>query len=236
MEITALMKALGRATTTSSLCIVLIFGFVIGGCGSPIAVPVRDQSGKSQKEPVRVVRHGETLYSIAWETGKDPNKLAQWNKIENIDRISAGQRLRLVPPARESESSPRTDVSENRKLNWVWPTVAEHVSGYDPRSGITGLEIAGKSGQKINSAASGQVVYAGEGLRGYGRLLIVKHNNEYLSAYAHNRRLLVEEGEWVDAGQTVAEMGSSGTDRVKLHFEIRKNGDPVDPGKFLPSN
>lgn len=230
------MNAPGRATKAGCLSIVLMFVFVISGCGSPIAVPVRDQSGKSQKEPVRVVRHGETLYSIAWETGKDPNKLARWNKIKNIDRISAGQRLRLVPPASESETGIRSDVSENRKLNWVWPTAADHVTAYDPQSGITGLEIAGKSGQKINSAASGQVVYAGEGLRGYGRLLIVKHNDEYLSAYAHNRRLLVQEGEWVNSGQTVAEMGSSGTDRVKLHFEIRKNGDPVDPGKFLPSN
>lgn len=256
MEITALIYAPGRATAKFCIGFALACVVVVAGCSAPTAVPVREQSGKSQKEPIRVVRHGETLYSIAWETGKDPAKLAQWNKIKDIDRIRAGQQLRLSPPSSQPPVRPGVKNSDDKnpgknpgkklgekpgkrlgkRLEWVWPTQPEHVTAYNPDSGISGLQISGESGQRINSAASGQVVYAGEGLRGYGRLLIVKHNDEFLSAYAHNRRLLVKEGQWVNSGQVVAEMGSSGTDSVKLHFEIRKNGEPVDPGKFLPSN
>lgn len=219
-----------------SVSLTLAVVIVMPGCGGPTAVPVREQSEKSRKEPVRVVRHGETLYSIAWEMRKDPKKLAEWNKLDGVDDVTTGQRLRVEPPSDPKDSTPskRNKSHKNSTLNWVWPTSASHVTGYDPESGVTGLQIAGSSGQKINSAASGEVVYAGEGLRGYGRLLIIKHNEEYLSAYAHNKRLLVREGEWVESGQTVAEMGSSGTDKVKLHFEIRRNGDPVDPGRYLP--
>ncbi len=97
-----------------------------------------------------------------------------------------------------------------------------------------GIDIGGNLGQPVIAAADGQVVYAGSGLRGYGNLLIIKHNDTYLSAYAHNRRLLVDEGESVKGGQRIAEMGSSGTDKVMLHFEIRRNGTPVDPMGYLP--
>ena len=97
-----------------------------------------------------------------------------------------------------------------------------------------GIDLGGKLGEPVLAAADGQVVYSGSGLRGYGKLLIVKHNETFLSAYAHNDRLLVKEGDFVKAGQRIADMGSSGTDRVKLHFEIRRDGTPVDPLKFLP--
>jgi len=200
--------------------VVLFVGAFAVSCAGPTPVPVREQSGKARNEPVRVVRHGETLYSIAWEMGKDPKKLAQWNQLSAVDRVETGQRLRVEPPASQDtpRKSSKTDQnSEN--IAWVWPTQATHISGFSPKTGRMGLEFVGENGQKI---------------RGYGRLLIVKHNEEYLSAYAHNRRLLVSEGQWVESGQVVAEMGSSGTDKVKLHFEIRRNGDPVDPGKFLP--
>ena len=98
-----------------------------------------------------------------------------------------------------------------------------------------GIDIAGQEGQPVMAAADGTVVYAGNGLRGYGELVIVKHSETYVSAYGHNRRLLVREGERVKIGQTIAEMGSTGTDRVKLHFEIRRQGKPVDPLQFLPN-
>lgn len=97
-----------------------------------------------------------------------------------------------------------------------------------------GIDIAGDLGQPVKAAASGSVVYAGRGLIGYGEMVIIKHNDTYLSAYAHNNRLLVDEGDSVRAGQTIAEMGSTGTDRVKLHFEIRQRGQPVDPLRYLP--
>jgi lipoprotein NlpD len=98
-----------------------------------------------------------------------------------------------------------------------------------------GLDIAGNPGDPVRAAAGGQVVYAGSGLLGYGNLIIVNHDEHYLSAYAHNRKILVQEGEDVKAGQVIAELGSSGADRPKLHFEIRKNGNPVDPMGYLPS-
>ncbi len=97
-----------------------------------------------------------------------------------------------------------------------------------------GIDIAGKLGQPVIATAAGSVVYAGSGLRGYGELVIIKHNDTFISAYGHNRRLLVNEGQQVKAGQQIAEMGSTGTDQVKLHFEIRRQGKPVDPLQYLP--
>ncbi|TVP59115.1 MAG: peptidase M23, partial [Halomonadaceae bacterium] len=97
-----------------------------------------------------------------------------------------------------------------------------------------GVDIGGDEGDPVKAAAAGNVVYAGSGLLGYGKLIIVNHNSQYLSAYAHNRKILVNEGDRVSRGQQIAEMGDTGTNRVKLHFEIRKNGDPVDPQQYLP--
>ena len=99
---------------------------------------------------------------------------------------------------------------------------------------VPSIDIAGKPGDAVKAAANGNVVYAGSGLLGYGNLIIVNHNEHYLSAYAHNRKILVQEGEDVKAGQVIAELGSTGTDKPMLHFEIRKNGNPVDPSRYLP--
>lgn len=128
----------------------------------------------------------------------------------------------------------------NQSVNWRWPTKERRIlytfSSKDPSR--QGLDITGKLGDTIYAAADGRVVYAGSGLTHYGKLIIVKHNEKYLSAYAHNRKLHVEEGQTVTAGQKIAEMGddsvSGGTGRVKLHFEIRRNGKPVDPLRYLP--
>ncbi|WP_183410074.1 peptidoglycan DD-metalloendopeptidase family protein [Litorivivens lipolytica] len=118
---------------------------------------------------------------------------------------------------------------------WLWPTDGRVVQGFNSSQyAHKGIDIAGKLEQPVNAAAAGIVVYAGSGLVGYGKLLIVKHNDRYLSAYAHNNRLLVKEGESVKQGQTIARMGDTGTDSVKLHFEIRKDGKPVNPVKLLP--
>jgi len=121
-------------------------------------------------------------------------------------------------------------------FKWQWPTkrgtVIQTFDASDP--GKKGLDVAGSVGQPIYSAASGRVVYSGGGLTRYGRLIIVKHNETYLSAYAHNKRLLVKEGELLKSGQLIAEMGSTGTTNTKLHFEIRRNGKPVDPLRYLP--
>ena len=118
---------------------------------------------------------------------------------------------------------------------WHWPVKGPLISSFQGNNALNkGIDLGGKLGEPVLAAADGQVVYSGTGLRGYGKLLIVKHNETYLSAYAHNDRLLVKEGDIVKAGQRIADMGSSGTDRVKLHFEIRRDGTPVDPLKFLP--
>jgi lipoprotein NlpD len=119
-------------------------------------------------------------------------------------------------------------------LNWLWPANGQVISGFDEvRS--KGLSISGKAGDPVLAAADGKVVYAGSGLRGYGNLVIVKHNNVYLTAYAHNQALLVKEEQTVKRGQKIAEMGSTDSDRVQLHFEIRKQGKPIDPAKLLPA-
>lgn len=118
---------------------------------------------------------------------------------------------------------------------WQWPAQGKLISVFQGTAGLNkGIDIAGNLGQPVIAAAAGQVVYAGSGLRGYGKLLIIKHNETFLSAYAHNEHLLVAEGDNVKAGQKIADMGSSGADRTKLHFEIRRDGTPVDPLKYLP--
>jgi lipoprotein NlpD len=128
-------------------------------------------------------------------------------------------------------SAPAAD----EEVGWSWPAPGNTtvIAGFDePRN--KGLDIAGKLGDPVLASADGRVVYAGAGLRGYGNLIILKHNNTYLTAYAHNQTLLVKEDQTVRKGQKIAEMGSSDTDRVKLHFEIRRQGKPVDPAKYLP--
>lgn len=118
---------------------------------------------------------------------------------------------------------------------WGWPSNGILIGKFSSNGSLNkGIDIAGDLGQPVLAASDGTVVYAGSGLRGYGELVIIKHSDTYVSAYGHNRRLLVREGQQVKVGQTIAEMGSTGTDRVKLHFEIRRQGKPVDPLQFLP--
>lgn len=124
-------------------------------------------------------------------------------------------------------------VADEEGLSWIWPADGKVVGTFD--DGRKGIDIAGKVGQQVLAAGAGKVMYAGSGIRGYGNLVIVKHTNNLLSAYAHNKTILVKEGQTVSKGQKIAEMGSSDTDAVKLHFEIRQQGKPVDPSKFLPN-
>lgn len=118
-------------------------------------------------------------------------------------------------------------------VNWAWPAAGSVIAPFDEGK-VKGLAIGGKAGDPVLAAADGRVVYAGSGLRGYGNLIILKHNNTYLTAYAHNQTLLVKEDQNVRRGQKIAEMGSTDADGVKLHFEIRKQGKPIDPAKLLP--
>lgn len=125
-------------------------------------------------------------------------------------------------------------ATDDDKLSWMWPSDGRIVATFDEGKN-KGIDIAGRAGQRVMAAGAGRVMYAGSGIRGYGNLVIVKHSNSLLSAYAHNRSIVVKEGDTVAKGQTIAEMGDSDADSVKLHFEIRQQGKPVDPSKFLPT-
>lgn len=131
-------------------------------------------------------------------------------------------------PGKDDES-----VEVDESLEWGLPTQGKVIAGFSEAANRKGIDIAGKLGQPVNASAPGKVVYSGSGLRGYGKLVIIKHNNTFLSAYAHNDKVLVKEGQTVARGQKIAEMGNSDTDQVKLHFEVRRLGKPVDPAKYL---
>ena len=135
-------------------------------------------------------------------------------------------------PAPAPAAQPATGGEED--IAWLWPAQGTPIAGFDEVKN-KGIDIAGKAGDPVLASADGRVVYSGAGLRGYGNLIILKHNNTYLTAYAHNQTLLVKEDQSVSKGQKIAEMGNSDADRVKLHFEIRRQGKPVDPVKYLPA-
>jgi len=228
---------------------------VVVPAGKPAAVP----SGTPLPAATRVpaprartpvdyyhVRRGDTLYSIAWQHGLSVDQLAGMNAIRKPYTIYTGQRLRVrpgstPPPVRSAPATRTAAAKPAPKLpavvkHWVWPTQGRVSNGYRPSgTGKKGIDISGKKGQPVKAAAAGKVVYSGSGLVGYGRIIIIKHNETLLSAYGHNSKLLVSEGEYVKAGQVIANMGSSGTDRTRLYFEIRKNGKPVNPLRYLPN-
>ena len=139
-----------------------------------------------------------------------------------------------IPAAPLAAASPAPMPTGDENVGWIWPAQGPLLAGFDEAKN-KGLDIAGKVGDAVVASADGRVVYAGAGLRGYGNLVILKHNNTFLTAYAHNRSLMVREDQNVKQGQKIAEMGSSDADGVKLHFEIRRQGKPVDPARYLPS-
>ncbi len=147
---------------------------------------------------------------------------------------SEGKVATATPPATTAPATPAAPAaSDEARLSWMWPSEGRVIATFDDGRN-KGIDIAGKMGQPVVAAGSGKVMYAGSGIRGYGNLVIVKHSNSLLSAYAHNRKIVVKEGDNVSRGQVIAEMGDSDADAVKLHFEIRQQGKPVDPTRFLP--
>lgn len=143
----------------------------------------------------------------------------------------------MAKPATAEDKAPeKTGVASEDDVEWAWPVTGKMVGTFQENSNLKGIDIAGKSGQPVYASAPGKVVYSGAGLRGYGKLIIIKHNKTFLSAYAHNSQILVKEGQNVVKGQKIAEMGNTDADQVKLHFEIRRMGKPVDPLRFLPPN
>jgi lipoprotein NlpD len=140
-----------------------------------------------------------------------------------------------APVVAQAEPKPAVGVEvDDERIEWMWPAKGRIVTGFSEAASLKGIDIAGTAGQPVAASAGGKVVYAGTGLRGYGKLIIIKHNGTFLSAYAHNRDILVKEGQQVVRGQKIAEMGNTDADQVKLHFEIRRHGKPVDPLRYLP--
>lgn len=174
-------------------------------------------------------------------TGKVPSSTPSNSRRvvkKPVSKQAVAKRPTTTASKKSLTQSPQRQTAKTKRagaIRWRWPVRGQLLSRF--RSGDPlrkGVDIAGEKGESVLAAADGTVIYAGSALRGYGKLLIVKHSEVYLSAYAHNHRLLVKEGSEVKAGQRIAELGSSGTDRNKLHFEIRKNGQPVDPLAYLP--
>jgi lipoprotein NlpD len=149
---------------------------------------------------------------------------------------AAGTDVAIAPPAPAPvvPAPPAPAAGSDEDIGWIWPAQGTLVASFDEVKN-KGVDIAGKPGDPVLASADGRVVYAGAGLRGYGNLVILKHNNTFLTAYAHNQALLVKEDQAVKRGQKIAEMGSTDADRVKLHFEIRRQGKPVDPSRYLPA-
>ena len=149
--------------------------------------------------------------------------------------VVGGGTAATTAPVTSTPAAPSAPVAKGADdVNFIWPASGSLIAGFDEARN-KGYDISGKAGDPVVAAADGRVVYAGAGLRGYGNLIILKHNNTYLTAYAHNQSLLVKEDQSVKKGQKIAEMGSTDADRVKLHFEVRRQGKPVDPSRYLPS-
>lgn len=208
------------------------------------------------------VQKGETLYSISWRYSKDVKQLAAWNSLATPYVIHQGQMLRISPPPNATTSVLQPSVQNQQRraaavraskatttqaatvipfkdnigsISWGWPAQGKLLHTFAAKKmDRKGIKIGGAVGSPVRAAASGRVVYSGSGLSHYGNLLIIKHDESYLSAYAHNNKLLVKEGESVSRGQKIAAMGATGSDKVMLHFEIRRNGKPVDPQRYLP--
>ena len=238
-----------------SILVNMLVAMLLVGC---VSMPPPSQS--SRGAGWYTVKLSDTLYSIAWRYGLDFHELAKWNQIGVDEPIYPGQRLRLVEPLGHSTpaisaqaSVPSASVADEPASSaraktqiaagsmplpdpgkWIWPTRGRLLSTFlATRLDRRGIDIAGQAGQAVVAVADGNVVYSGNGLAGYGNLIIIKHSDTFLSAYAYCEQRLVEEGMSVQAGKQVATMGQN--DNVsKLHFQIRRNGKPVDPLKYLP--
>jgi len=240
------------------LFLLLCSCFLMVGCSSENYAPVNNAWSQSEEPAGKYrVQQGETLYAIAWRYDMDYRTLAEINHLHSPYTLETGQILLLQGSSQESSKNravtkkvyavktakivktttpkkiQQTNNITHQGIQWQWPAAGQIISTYSPAAGKKGVDIAGTLGEPIVAAASGKVAYCGNGLRGYGNLIIIKHNDEFLSAYAHNQTLLVHEGQMVTAGQKIATMGNSESKRVMLHFEIREAGQSVNPLRYV---
>lgn len=169
-----------------------------------------------------------------------PKAIREAYSLEALNRttpitVTKKETVTTIPSTPKPEPATTEKVKTAQSSEWKWPTKGKVIEGFHPANN-KGIDISGKMGQSINAAAAGKVIYAGSDLRGYGKLVIVKHNKTFLSVYAHNSKILVKEGEQVSQGEMIAKMGNTDTNKVKLHFEIRERGKSIDPTKYLPQN
>ncbi|HEX2197654.1 MAG TPA: peptidoglycan DD-metalloendopeptidase family protein [Burkholderiales bacterium] len=222
----------------------------------PLAAPPAPAS-VPQSPDYYIVKRGDTLYSIALDSGADYREVAQWNHLEDPTKIQVGQQLRVTPPPGQAQVSAARGVGpvESRPLGgeparraeapkpappvaagpglFGWPAKGRILAEFaEPRK--KGIDIDGKPGDPVLAAASGRVTYVGTGIQGMGKLVVIKHDNGYITVYAHNQDVVVKEQQAVARGQKIAEIGSTDAERPKLHFQIRKGAAPVDPLLYLP--
>ena len=247
---------------TSQWCTLVAGVVFLVGCHTPPPAPVDYRPPPpSEKINDHLVSQGETLFSIAWRYEKNVQKLARANGISRPYTIYHGQRLTLdtsrvaysvsrpsankkpsgFRPKNQSKSRPKTKPSVPKKTpalpsnwHWQWPVRGKVSKYFNSSSLFKGIDVQSFSGAPVVAAASGVVVYSGSGLRGYGQLIIVKHSSVFLSAYAHNRKIFVKEGQAVKGGQKISEVGGDPSNIKRLYFEIRKDGKPVNPLRYLP--
>ncbi|MDO8437459.1 MAG: peptidoglycan DD-metalloendopeptidase family protein [Nitrosomonadaceae bacterium] len=177
---------------------------------------------KTEPKAFKLPYSEQTLAQLSRPADTSPTLIARADAA--TERVA---KIDIEPQPQTTESNP------DERIDWIWPTQGKMLEGFSESS--KGIDIAGRTGQAVLASAAGKVVYSGSGLRGYGNLIIIKHNDTYLSAYAHNSKLLMKEGQTVTRGQKIAEMGNTDVSQIKLHFEIRKHGKPVDPLQHLPA-
>lgn len=197
-----------------------------------IAPPYTIRPGQA----IRFDEPGSTSSRVVTSTSPSSKTTVTRRPAGTPPPVKSSSTTATAPIVTPSTAPTQVPAAERSSGGWAWPANGVLIGKFASNGSLNkGIDIAGDLGQPVFAASDGSVVYAGSGLRGYGELVIIKHNETYVSAYGHNRRLLVREGQQVKVGQTIAEMGSTGTDRVKLHFEIRRLGKPVDPLQFLPN-
>ncbi len=229
---------------------VLLLGFLVACSEREALAPVVESKWRlypANKQTHKVLP-GETLYAIAFRYDKDYRKLAQVNHLQPPYHLKIGQSILLKysnkPPKKAAAQaqvkklhSPPSKPAHSKLTQfngtWTWPVNGKIVSGFAPKQGRKGVNISGKKGEKIKASAGGVVAYSGNGLQGYGNLIIIKHNNAYLTAYGNNAVNYVKEGQSVRPGQVIAKMGQIDRKYWGLHFEIRKYGKPINPVYYL---
>lgn len=196
--------------------------------------PKKRKTRTAKAKPKKTKKTKKSRTKTAAKTRRKTTTKTQTRKKTLPKKTAKTKRPKTAQKKTTTAKRKTTTKAKKKTAYWQWPTTGKIIQKFSTKNiGRQGIDISGKKGQPIKATSGGKVVYSGNGLRGFGNLIIIKHNEKYLSAYAHNSKILVKEGTWVKKGQKIAEMGDTGTNRTKLHFEIRKYGKPVNPQLYL---